>query len=113
MLVAECHSDKGGAKGYAPTRSATNTPQQYRERNQVNFHLFFTSSAFALYIERFVYNCGFYFAPFRPSNSDFGCIEEGESTAGSTFTPLCGIFCLPWNLGFTSHSKDEAIEVVK
>jgi hypothetical protein len=39
-----------------------------------------SSSAFALYIERFAYYCGFYFAPFRPSNSDFAYIEEGEVT---------------------------------
>jgi hypothetical protein len=52
-----------------------------------------SSSAFALHIEHFAYYCGFYFAPFRPSNSDFGYTEEGESTAGYTFTPLCGIFC--------------------
>jgi hypothetical protein len=37
------------------------------------------SSAFALYMY-------IYFAPFRPSNSDFGYIKEGESTAGYTFT---------------------------
>jgi hypothetical protein len=73
-----------------------------------------SSSAFALYIEHFAYYCSFYFTPFRHTNSDFGYIEEGESTAGYTF----GIFCLPWhkhagtrNLDFTSHSKDEAIEV--
>jgi hypothetical protein len=54
-----------------------------------------SSSAFALYIERFAYYCGFYFAPFRPSNSDFGYLEEGESTAGYTFNPV--IFCLPWH----------------
>jgi hypothetical protein len=36
------------------------------------YELFSSSSAFALYIERFAYYCGFYFAPFRPSNSDFG-----------------------------------------
>jgi hypothetical protein len=46
-----------------------------------------SSSAFALYIERIAYYCGFYFARFRPNNSDFGYIEEGESTAGYTFTP--------------------------
>jgi hypothetical protein len=40
-----------------------------------------SSSAFALYIVRFAYYCGFYFAPFSPSNSDFGYFEEGESTA--------------------------------
>jgi hypothetical protein len=44
-----------------------------------------SSSAFALYIERFAYYCSFYFMPFRPSNSDFGCFEEGESTSGSSF----------------------------
>jgi hypothetical protein len=49
-----------------------------------------SSSAFALYIERFAYYCGFYLAPFRPSNSDFGSIEEGEATAGYTFTPCVG-----------------------
>jgi hypothetical protein len=70
-----------------------------------------------LYI-RFAYYCGFYFAPFRPSNSDFGCFEEEESTSGYTFTSCVGSFCLPWNrhsgtrnLGFPFHSKDEAIEV--
>jgi hypothetical protein len=35
------------------------------------------SSAFALYIEHFAYYCGFYFAPFRPSNSDFGYVLVG------------------------------------
>jgi hypothetical protein len=56
------------------------------------------------------------FTPFRPSNFDFGYIKV-ESTAGYTFTPMCGISCLPWhrhsgrNVGFTFHSKDEAIEV--
>jgi hypothetical protein len=54
-----------------------------------------SSSAFALYIERFAYYCGFYFAPFRPSNSDFGYIEEEESTAGYTFTPCVGSFACP------------------
>jgi hypothetical protein len=43
-----------------------------------------SSSAFALYIERFAYYCGFYFTPFSHSNSNFGYIEEGESTAGYT-----------------------------
>jgi hypothetical protein len=32
---------------------------------------------------------------FRPSNSDFGYIEEGESTAGYTFTPCVGSFACP------------------
>jgi hypothetical protein len=54
-----------------------------------------SSSAFALYIERFAYYCSFYFAPFRPSNSDFGYIEEGESTGGYTFTPCVGSFACP------------------
>jgi hypothetical protein len=54
-----------------------------------------SSSAFALYIEHFAYHCGFYFAPFRPSNSDFGYIEEGESTSGYTFTPCVGSFACP------------------
>jgi hypothetical protein len=55
-------------------------------------HVSPSSSAFALYIERFAYYCGFYFTPFRPSNSDFGYIEEGESTAGYTFTPCVESF---------------------
>jgi hypothetical protein len=54
-----------------------------------------SSSAFTLYIERFAYYCGFYFTPFRPSNSDFGYIEEGESAAGYTFTPCVGSFACP------------------
>jgi hypothetical protein len=37
-----------------------------------------------LHITAFLKN----FAPFRPSNSDFGYIEERESTAGYTFTPV-------------------------
>jgi hypothetical protein len=46
------------------------------------------SSVFALYIEHFAYYCGFYFMPFKLSNSNFGYIEEGESTAGYTFPPV-------------------------
>jgi hypothetical protein len=54
-----------------------------------------SSSAFALYIEHFAYYCGFYFTPFRPSNSDFGYNEEGESTSGYTFYPRVGSFACP------------------
>jgi hypothetical protein len=54
---------------------------------------FSSSSLFALYIEHLVYHCGFYFAPFRPSNSDYGYFEEGESTAGYTFTSLGSFAC--------------------
>jgi hypothetical protein len=38
-------------------------------------------SLYILSVLRFAYYCGFYFTPFRPSNSDFGYIVEGESTA--------------------------------
>jgi hypothetical protein len=44
-----------------------------------------SSSAFALYIERFAYYCGFYFVPYRSSNSDFGYIEEGIPITALTF----------------------------
>jgi hypothetical protein len=36
--------------------------------------MYSSSSAFALYIERFAYYCSFYFAPC--SNSDFGCKDD-------------------------------------
>jgi hypothetical protein len=42
---------------------------------QVQIHILI---AFALYNEHFMYYCGFYFTPLRPSNSDFGYIEEGS-----------------------------------
>jgi hypothetical protein len=51
-----------------------------------------SSSEFVLYIECFACYCGCYFAPFRPSNSDFGYIEEGESAAGYTYTLGVGSF---------------------
>jgi hypothetical protein len=54
-----------------------------------------SSSAFALYIERFAYYGVFYFVPYRLSISDFSYSVEGESTSGYTFTPLWGSFaCL-------------------
>jgi hypothetical protein len=65
----------------------------------------------------FAYYCVFYFTLFRPSNSDFGYIEEKESTSGYTFTPMWDLLLAlaphseTRNLGFTSHSKAEAIEV--
>jgi hypothetical protein len=52
-------------------------------------------------LRKFLYLLQIYFTPFRPSNSDFGYIEEGESTAGYAFThSLCEIFCLPWHTHF-------------
>jgi hypothetical protein len=41
------------------------------------------------------YYCVVYFTPFRPSNSNFGYIEEGESTADYTFTACVGSFAYP------------------
>jgi hypothetical protein len=52
-------------------------------------------SLYILSVFAYYYYCGFYFAPFRPSNSDFGYIEEGESAAGYTFTPCVGSFACP------------------
>jgi hypothetical protein len=63
------------------------SPSKGKLQKLRRFYSYSSSSAFALYIERIAYYCGFYFAPFRPSNSDFGYNEEGESTAGYTFTP--------------------------
>jgi hypothetical protein len=40
------------------------------------------------------YYCVFYFVPFRPSNSNFGNIEEWSSQQVTHLPPL-GIFCLP------------------
>jgi hypothetical protein len=50
----------------------------------------FSSSAFALYIERFAYYCGFI-----SRHADFGCTVEGESTSDYTFTPCVGSFACP------------------
>jgi hypothetical protein len=60
-----------------------------------------------------------YISPHLPSNSDIGWLYWRRGVHGRLHIyPLCGDSCLPWHrhsgtssLGFTSHSKDEAIEV--
>jgi hypothetical protein len=71
--------------------------------------------------DHFAYYCSFYFTP-GPVILTLAILEN-VSPQQVTHLPLpyfflCGIFGLPWhrhpgtrNLSFTSHSKDEAIEV--
>jgi hypothetical protein len=48
---------------------------------------------FYLYLAAVI--CKMYKGPSQKSVSDVGYIEEGESTAGYTFTPCVGYFACP------------------